>query len=111
MPREQITQLHTEATDNPNVFIEQPRRHVHIGWDRTGWVQVGIDVSIGELRDMLACAEEQAAAEARKHAPIGELDTEAYPFRVHSDVLDRSEVNNAVRTLRRARNAAYGADE
>lgn len=111
MPREQITERHTKPTENPNVFAEQPRRHVHIGWDRSGWVQIGIDVSIGELRHMLTAAETEAAAEARKLAAMGELDVEAFTFRVHSDVLDRAEVNASVRTLRRARNAAYGADE
>lgn len=33
-----------------------------------------------------------------------------WQFRIVSDVMDRSEVNSTITTLRRARDAAYGKD-
>jgi hypothetical protein len=104
------------------VNVEQARRNVHVAWNRTGgsgafgvshdigWVQLGIDVSIADLRSMLASAEAEAHAEARKLADFGEFDLEAWQFRVVSDVLDRREANLAIATLRRARDTAYGKD-
>lgn len=83
---------------------------MHVSWDRTGWVQIGIDVTVAELRGMLAHAEQEAADAARGNAH-GQYATEAHQFRVVSSVLDRTEVNDTVRVLRRARNTAYGADE
>jgi hypothetical protein len=133
MPREQITfspiiESHTapptpDGIPGATVQVEQARRNVHIAWNRTGgsgalgvqhdigWIQLGIDVSIADLRSMLAAAEDEARNEARKLADMGELDVEAWTFRVVSDVIGRRETNLAIRTLRRARDAAYGADE
>lgn len=132
MPREQITynqiiESHTGPTidgiPSATVNRELPRRNLHILWNRTGgsgalgtqrdigWVQIGIDVTIEELRGMLAAAEDEAAAEARKLESAGDLDLDQWQFRIMSDVLDRSETNDAIRVLRRARNTAYGADE
>lgn len=122
MPREQIThnaivgQLVSAPTygdaqpADAVVHIEQSRRNVHVSWDRTGWLQLGIDVTLAELREMLAQAE-SAAARAAAAAPDGmEYATEAHQFRVMSDVLDRTETNLAIVTLRRARDVAYGKD-
>ena len=131
MPREQITfnpiiESHTGPTvdgiPSATVNVEQARRNVHVAWNRTGgsgafgvshdigWVQPGIDVTTAELRDMLATAEAEAHAEARKLVGFGEFDVEAWQFRVVSDVIDRRETNLAIATLRRARDAAYGRD-
>lgn len=137
IPREQITHnpiidRHIEPPTYPDghpgqaltavVHEEIARRNIHVAWNRTGgsgalgvqhdigWVQLGIDVSIGDLRSMLAAAEAEAEAEARKLANIGDLDTEAWTFRVVSDVMDRRETNLAIATLRRARDTAYGKD-
>lgn len=118
MPREQIThnQIMTEERSERDgihsaiVNVEVPRRNVHVGWDKSGWVQLGIDVSVAELRDMLAAATEQAES-AKRATSWGEYDTEQHPFRVVSDVLDRREVNDTIRVMRRARDAAYGRDE
>lgn len=133
MPREQIThnriiESHTppdvDGIPSASVNVETQRRNVHVSWHRNdcaqqpevtgpcdGWVQIGIDVTVGELRSMLADAEREAEAERRRIADLGKLDVEAFPFRVFSDVMDRAETNHAVRTLRRARDGAYGADE
>jgi hypothetical protein len=127
MPREQIT--HNPIVDRPLVgpdypagnpgehlqavvHVEMPRRNVHVAWNRAaaGWVQIGIDVTVEELRGMLAAAVAEAEAEARKQEHIGTLDTENWQFRIVSDVLDRAEVNQTIATLRRARDTAYGKD-
>ena len=126
MPREQITHnrivdqaistmSYGTADDVPTVTaqIEIPRRNLHIAWHPadSGWVQVGIDITVAELRDMLADAEAQAAAEARRLAGMGEYAVDAHQFRVFSDVLSRTETNATIRTLRTARDRAYGRDE
>jgi hypothetical protein len=127
MPREQITHNRivdqtvssmtygTIEEDIPTVtaHIEIPRRNLHIAWHPAdaGWVQVGIDITVAELRDMLAHAEAEAQSEARRLAEMGEYAVDAHQFRVMSDVLSRSEVNATVRTLRTARDRAYGRDE
>lgn len=128
MPREQITHnpIVSQPIDGPTypdghpgqalqaiVHVETPRRNVHVAWNRAtgGWVQIGIDLTVAELRGMLAAAEDEAQAEARKLEAMGELDLEQWQFRVVSDVLDRAEVNKTIATLRRARDTAYGRDE
>ncbi len=132
MPREQITHNRIASSSTPpdvdgipsaTVNVEVPRRNVHVTWNHTGgagtlglqydvgWVQIGIDVSVAELRSMLADAEREAETVRARLAEMGELDVEAYQFRVYSDVMDRAETNHAIRVLRRARAAAYGADE
>lgn len=123
MPREQITHnkiVHPDPItpdDSPAdgvptaaVSREIPRRNIHVNWDRSGWVQINIDVSVAELREMLAAAIEQAES-AKRATSWGEYDIEHHPFRVVSDVLDRREVNDTIRVLRRARDTAYGRDE
>lgn len=136
MPREQIThnrivqqmvEAPTYADTEPaipeaTVHQEIARRNVHVQWNRTGgsgafgvehdigWVQLGIDLTVADLRGLLAAAEAEAAAEARRLADMGELDTEQYQFRITSDVMSRRETNLAIATLRRARDVAYGKD-
>jgi hypothetical protein len=120
MPREQIThnpiiESHTGPTvdgiPSATINVEHQRRNVHVSWNRVGWVQLGIDVTIAELRDMLQAAEAEAQGPAQAAIAMGaEYATEAHVFRVFSDVLDRAEVNRTVQVLRRARDAAYGKD-
>lgn len=113
---------HAQRTDHHNREIDRstytsaaviteeiPRPNVHVAWNRTGgsgalgvqhdigWMQLGIDVSIADLRSTLVAAEAEAEAEA-------------WTFRVMSDVMDRRETNLAIATLRRARDTAYGKD-
>lgn len=116
MPREQITHnpiIESRSDNGVLVAEERQRRNLHVSWNRepAGWIQVGIDVTVAELRSMLASAEAEAEAEARRTADIGELDRDAWPYRIVSDVIERHEANTAIRHLRRARDAAYGADE
>jgi len=109
MPREQITHSPMVATDNPNVFDSPPRRNVHVSWNAAGWVQVGIDVTLAEVRSLLQNAEEGAANAVRDGHP--DLKTELFPVRVVSDVIERAEMNRFVKVLRNARDRAYGRDE
>lgn len=120
MPREQITHNRiVERVTPPDpagnsaiVNTEESRRNVHVQWNRdAAWLQVAVDVPLHELRGLLADAEREAAAEARRLESMGEYAIEHHPVRVWSDVLSRSETNAAIRTLRRARDGAYGADE
>ncbi|MGI6878822.1 hypothetical protein [Microbacterium sp. gxy059] len=105
MPRVQITHNTVRPTDNPAVVDELPRRNVHVSWNRaggegalaanhpSGWVQVAIDMTVGDLRQMLDTAEG------------GEQQ-----IRIVSEVLERRDVNKTIQTLRRARDVAYGKD-
>jgi hypothetical protein len=132
MPREQITERRMLPTDNPSVFNDESRRHLHIGWNKQGhmpgWVQLSTDISVAELRSMLESAERDAEVEWAKAtqmvkdaatqgigaAAISTLDhkdfVDAQTFRVVGDVLDRSEVNRLVQVSRKARDDAYGRD-
>lgn len=120
MPREQITHNRIVEQGTPpevdgipsaTISVEHPQRNLHVGWNRDGeWVQVAVEVTVTELRDMLAAAEAEAEAESRRLAEMGEYATESHQFKVWSEVLSRSEINLAVRVLRRARDAAYGED-
>jgi len=100
--------------------VEVPRRNVHVQWNRvgsqdaagleTGWLQLGIDLTVAEIRDLLEYAEDEAARTVATNAHIGEYATEQHQVRVWSDVLSRPEVNKAVNALRRGRDIAYGKD-
>ncbi len=61
-PREKITE-DDFTWAGENVGILNHRRHVHVGWAKGNeWVQVHVEVTIDELRDMLATAEREAEA-------------------------------------------------
>lgn len=129
MAREQIT--HNRIVDqvtapDPSgvraaiIHQELQRRNVHVQWNRvgsqdgagleTGWLQLGIDLTVAEVRDLLLYAEDEAARAAAANAHIGEYATEKHTVRVWSDTLSRPEINKAVNALRRGRDVAYGKD-
>ncbi|MGN7977427.1 hypothetical protein ACTJJ4_07615 [Microbacterium sp. 22195] len=133
MAREQITHNHivsrplpeyNPATPGPHeaspVSVEVPRRNVHVQWNRTGttdaagletgWLQLGIDITIAEIRDLLKYAEDEAAAAKLGNAAFGDYDTEQHQVRVYSSELSRPEINKAITALRRGRDVAYGKD-
>lgn len=71
---------------------------VHVVWmpaARGGHVQVALEV-------------EQAYAELVLQHPNGESPSTTY---LYSPPLDRADLNKMIRTLRQARDAAYGRDE
>ncbi len=121
MPREQITHNPIIESQTPptvdgvpsaTVNVEQPRRNVHVAWHAhdAGWVQIAVELTVAEIRDLLAHAERDAAAAARANEDMGEYMTEGHQVKVFSDVLARSEVNKTIHALRRARDTAYGKD-
>ena len=68
-----------------------------VRWNRdAGWVQMSIDAPRDWWERFIASYEGSP---------------EAHEFSVHTEVLSRSEINNLISTLRRARDAAYGADQ
>lgn len=127
MPREQIT--HNRIIDRPIpdgphypdghpgqsvravAHVEIPRRNVHVSWNRIGWVQVAVDIPLGELRSALEDAEREAAAAGKANEHIGEYSIEHHPVKIVSSELERHEINKTIATLRRARDSAYGRDE
>ena len=90
-------------------YVEH-RRHVHVSYDRHGAIQIGIDLTLEELRDALATATAQAAAAAASTPEGFEYSTGHHLYRVTSDVLDRAEMNRGIHILRRARDTVFGRD-
>jgi hypothetical protein len=73
---------------------EQPS--VDVTWRRDpGWVQVSVEAS-ADWWDRFQKSRERV---------------EQSHFGVFSEVMSRQEINHMIRTLRRARDAAYGSDE
>lgn len=68
-----------------------------VSWNRDGgWVQIAIDAP----RDWWERFKESLDGSPEQHH-----------MSAYTDVLTRKEINDLIRTLRRARDAAYGADE
>ena len=139
MAREQITHNHIVERPLPPAVeypaghpgelieaiahIEEPRHNLHVQWDRDpggfdGHVQIAIDWTVAELRELLAFAEAEAAAAAASTGGLMPVeggaevvyDTDNHQVRVYSDVLTRHEINKAINALRRGRDVAYGKD-
>lgn len=92
MPREKINQAGT-AFDPHSACSETVG--VQVGWARDGHVQLCLEA---DTKYFTYVTEHPDAPEVGR--------TTAY-----SPVLSRSEVNNLIRALRRARDQAYGRDE
>lgn len=110
MPREQITRDEFDTTGN-----QRERAHVHVGWNKVGeWVQVSLAVSPQYARFGI----DQAAAEAKRFyagRDDMQVDEDTFvamqPVKLFSDSLTRTEINDLIRVLRRARDQAFGRDE
>lgn len=97
MPREQINHapiiIKHEGTPN--------ERHealdaicAAVGWNRAGWAQVSLSLSRSRLQQL---------ANEYSELPSDEVS-------LYSEVLTRTELNKMIKTLRKARDQAYGAD-
>lgn len=80
-------------------LIEEPS--LEVTWTRSsdmlgGWVQVSIDMPREKWLENAKTLEEDPNVVARA---------------MYTDSLSRQEINNMIKVLRRARDAAYGADE
>jgi len=86
-----------DSKDIPKDAFITVRPSLDVTWTRAGeWVQVSIDVPVPLLHELVSdCG----------HNP------EIISINVVTDILTRSEINNMIRTLRRARDAVYGSDE
>lgn len=84
-----------EPIPDGSIIREEPS--LDLVWNREGgWVQIGFSAP----RDWW-----ERFFESHSHTPdVSELVA-------FTNVMPRSEINNMIRTLRRARDAAYGADE
>jgi hypothetical protein len=90
-----------EPADTPEFrHVAPPFPIPHVTWHGgtpdfgPGWVQITLDCDRGHLEQIL------------KDLPADQSYVE-----IHSEVLARDDVNRLIKHARRARNAAYGADE
>jgi hypothetical protein len=72
---------------------------VDITWNRAGWVQISFDIE-----------REQWIENAKELEAEGEQPYTVFRG-IYSESLSRSEINNIIKVLRKARDQAYGADE
>lgn len=101
MPREQINYADLATPDKDAIILDDAT--VEVSWlaapedipEAVGHVQVGLEVDV------------TYAAFVTK-SPNGRSDRRTLLW---SPVLTRAEINHMIRTLKRARDAAYGADE
>lgn len=116
MPREQVMHPTARVFDAKGEQVDEGRpTHVsetpengHVSmtpglaviWNRepTGYVQIGADISVDSLRNLLEAIDR------------GEVNT-TYGFATIYVDVDRYYINALIRTVRRARNAAFGGDE
>jgi len=99
MPREQINTVDLTATPVGAATI-QHEAGLHVSWHggddgHDGHVQVALEADVSYLT---------FAAET----PNGETSDRTL---LYTPVLSRAEINKLIRTLKRARDKAYGADE
>ena len=104
MPKVQINRLREHettkgSTDGPVEVVKWVDPLVNVNWrnspDGTGHVQLSFDVPLGYLETVLASANGDIVSGSSL---------------VWSPVLERDELNLMIRTLRKARDNAYGAD-
>jgi hypothetical protein len=70
-----------------------------VTWNRAGWVQVSIEMDRAKWLQM-----------AQELVDEGEQPYTVFRA-MYTDVLTRTEINNMIKVLRKARDQAYGADE
>ncbi len=88
---------HSQPTREPNVEVVWSRMEENVtpvNEDPQGWVQIGIDLDKVDLSDRMRYDDDSVVAKT-----------------FYTDKLTRHQINDLIRTLKRARNAAYGIDE
>jgi peptidoglycan hydrolase-like protein with peptidoglycan-binding domain len=88
-----------QPTRHPNLEVVWTRKEeynvsVPAGEDPEGWVQIGIDLDKVDLMDYMRYDDDSVTAKT-----------------FYTDKLTRHQINELIRVLKRARNAAYGSDE
>lgn len=101
MPKEQITYPRVRQVEHNGGTLTLPDTTgvsddvcVSVGWNRAGWVQVNLNTPTAHLASVLSSYTNDNAGDAT----------------VYSETLSREEVNKLIRTLRKARDQAYGSD-
>lgn len=101
MPKEQINYPRIRQVLQDGASITLPVASevsddvcVSVGWNRSGWVQVTLETPTKHLAQVLASYANDNVGDAV----------------VYSETLSREEVNKLIRTLRKARDQAYGSD-
>lgn len=97
MPKEQINypSVTPKLAEEEYATASNDHTTVHVGWNDTGWVQIGMEVEIGY-------------AEFAISAPNGSTDTRTV---MYTPVLSPVEIDAMIRTLRRAKLKAYGQNQ
>ena len=92
MPKEQINYptAPRNLVSDEFPYVKDPT--LHVGWDKTGWVQVGMEVDIGYAQ--FAISNPNGATHDRT--------------RMWTPVLSPTEINAMINTLRKALRKAYG---
>lgn len=86
-----------QPVEGDDKVFEDPS--LDVTWNRDGgWVQMALYAPVDWWKRFMVVFGEGG-------------DTTAVAQAAYTDVLTRSEINNLIKTLRRARDAAYGADE
>ncbi len=109
MPREQINYpapYEPSVANSADLAVHGeswPEPEVHVSWTRTadhgpGHVQVSLLLPVGYVKHLAAALD---APDTPEPSGIG----------AYSPALTRDELNRMIRTLRRARDQAYGQDE
>ena len=92
MPRETVVHGDVQIAETP---ADRNRQNpdLSVNWNREGeWVQVAIVVDAEYLAEYLSTSKDTRLS-------------------IPTEVLTRQQINHLIRTLRRARDAAYGSDE
>jgi hypothetical protein len=91
------SQEYLPGMELPEGSLIREESSLDLTWNRDGgWVQLGLNAPRDWWERFFASYE---------NSP------EQHEFSAWTNVLTRVEINNLIRTLRRARDAAYGADE
>ena len=91
----------TESLSDDERIYEQPS--LDVTWNRdAGWVQIGLMAPPEWFRQALESSS-WVDADGKTQWPV--------ETGVFTEVLTRNEINHMIKTLRRARDAAFGADE
>lgn len=91
---------YTPGDDLPEGSTVHEEPSLEVSWNRDGeWVQVAFVAP----REWFEKALADTAEHVDPHGPA--------IFTAYTNVLTRAELNHMIRTLRRARDTAYGADE
>lgn len=94
---EKYFETFVRLTREPNVEIVWTRPEETVqqtGVDPAGWVQIGIDLDGVDLEDRMRYSGSNTTAKT-----------------FYTESLTRHQINELIRVLKRARNAAYGSDE